>query len=150
MRHWRVFIDFASRGRGGFAIMSCLEPVSAGIEPISADRACHACPVRLPGTARLAGNGFSLAKRRNTAWRPHRASPQGRACEPWGVGSTEIGSKHSQQELRYHALGRTDDDRLLHATFTLRGDGTLVRVISARDMHRKERSFYEQARQDAP
>lgn len=58
--------------------------------------------------------------------------------------------KHSQQELRYHALGRTDDDRLLHATFTLRGDGTLIRVISARDMHRKERSFYEQTRQDAP
>jgi uncharacterized DUF497 family protein len=34
----------------------------------------------------------------------------------------------------------------LHITFTLRGDGTLIRVISARDMHRKERSLYDQAR----
>lgn len=53
-------------------------------------------------------------------------------------------SKHSQEEARYHALGETDDARLLHITFTLRGSGTLVRVISARDMHRKERAIYEQ------
>jgi hypothetical protein len=52
---------------------------------------------------------------------------------------------HSRIEERYHALGRTDDDRKLHITFTLRLDGTLIRVISARDMHRKERKFYEQA-----
>lgn len=58
--------------------------------------------------------------------------------------------KHSQREPRYHALGRTDDNRLLHITFTLRANETLIRVISARDMHRKERSFYEQAKQDAP
>jgi len=31
----------------------------------------------------------------------------------------------------------------LHVTFTLRGDGTRIRVISARDMHRKERQIYE-------
>jgi len=54
-------------------------------------------------------------------------------------------AKHSQQEPRYHALGRSDDGRLLHLTFTLRGSGSLIRVISARDMHRKERAFYEQA-----
>ncbi len=53
-------------------------------------------------------------------------------------------SKHSQMEVRFHALGETDDARLLHITFTLRGNGTLVRVISARDMHRKERAIYEQ------
>lgn len=58
-------------------------------------------------------------------------------------------SKHSQQEPRYHALGRTDEDRLLHITFTLRAAGTLIRMISARDMHRKERSVYEQAGKDA-
>ncbi|MDP2751191.1 MAG: BrnT family toxin [Rhodocyclaceae bacterium] len=51
---------------------------------------------------------------------------------------------HSQQELRYHALGRTDWDRLLHVTFTLRKAGSLIRVISARDMHKKERVVYEQ------
>ena len=51
--------------------------------------------------------------------------------------------KHSQQEARYHALGKTDDARLLHVTFTLRGSGTQIRIISARDMHRKERAIYE-------
>ncbi|MFP5381753.1 MAG: BrnT family toxin [Gammaproteobacteria bacterium] len=53
--------------------------------------------------------------------------------------------KHSQDEARYHALGLTHDGRRLHVTFTLRGAGTRIRVISARDMHRKERAFYEQA-----
>lgn len=51
---------------------------------------------------------------------------------------------HSQSEARFHALGQTDDGRQLHITFTLRRLGELVRVISARDMHRKERSVYEQ------
>ena len=53
--------------------------------------------------------------------------------------------KHSKTERRFHALGRTAQDRLLHITFTLRQNGTVVRVISARDMHRKERKIYEQA-----
>ena len=52
---------------------------------------------------------------------------------------------HSQTEVRLHALGQTDDGRRLHITFTLRRSGQLIRVISARDMHRKERSIYEQA-----
>ena len=54
-------------------------------------------------------------------------------------------SAHSQQEARFHALGKTDDGRALHITFTLRQSGLLIRVISARDMHRKERAIYEQA-----
>ena len=53
--------------------------------------------------------------------------------------------KHSQKEARYHALGKSNDARLLHITFTLRSDNTLVRVISARDMHQKERNIYEQS-----
>jgi uncharacterized DUF497 family protein len=51
---------------------------------------------------------------------------------------------HSQHEPRYHVLGRTDAGRRLHITFTLRNDGQLIRVISARDMHWKERARYEQ------
>ena len=51
---------------------------------------------------------------------------------------------HSQQEARLHALGKTDDARALHITFTLRQSGALIRVISARDMHKKERAIYEQ------
>lgn len=53
--------------------------------------------------------------------------------------------KHSQEEPRYHALGITDSGRLLHISFTLRVDETLIRVISAPDMHRKERAIYEQS-----
>ena len=53
--------------------------------------------------------------------------------------------KHSQKELRYHALGKSDEARLLHITFTLRFNCTSIRVISARDMHRKERRIYEQS-----
>ena len=56
--------------------------------------------------------------------------------------------KHSQQEGRFHALGITDDARLLHITFTLRAKGKLIRVISARDMHRKEKIAYEQSQKD--
>lgn len=57
--------------------------------------------------------------------------------------------KHSQHEPRYHALGITDDRRLLHVTFTLRAQNTLIRIISARDMRRKERSVYEQTQKDS-
>jgi uncharacterized DUF497 family protein len=52
-------------------------------------------------------------------------------------------ARHSLVEPRFHALGRTADGRRLHVTFTLRGGGTLIRVISARDMHRRERRVYE-------
>ncbi len=53
---------------------------------------------------------------------------------------------HSQQEPRFHALGETDEGRRLHVTFTLRAAGTLIRIISARDMHRKERTVYDDAK----
>lgn len=52
---------------------------------------------------------------------------------------------HSDKEVRIHALGKTDEGRTLHISFTLRKSGTLIRVISARDMHRKERDIYDQA-----
>ncbi len=50
--------------------------------------------------------------------------------------------RHSLREPRFHALGRTDEGRLLHVTFTLRVAATRIRVISARDMSRKERARY--------
>jgi len=52
--------------------------------------------------------------------------------------------RHSQDEPRYQALGSTAGGRRLHVTFTLRESGRKVRVISARDMNRKERAYYEQ------
>jgi uncharacterized protein len=59
-------------------------------------------------------------------------------------------TRHSSDEPRFHALGKTDDGRRLHITFTLRSDGTLIRVISARDMHRKERRIYGETETQGP
>jgi len=50
---------------------------------------------------------------------------------------------HSATEARYFALGRTDARRLLTVVFTIRGE--FLRVISARAMSRRERTFYGQA-----
>src|SRR5689334_5879706 len=47
-------------------------------------------------------------------------------------------TKHSQGEPRFHALGKTESGRLLHITLT-RAEGKKIRVISARDMNRRER-----------
>jgi uncharacterized DUF497 family protein len=51
---------------------------------------------------------------------------------------------HSTQEPRWHALGITDSGRRLHVTFTLRQNNTKIRIISARDMLRKERKICEE------
>ncbi|AKJ95504.1 hypothetical protein TVD_09110 [Thioalkalivibrio versutus] len=56
---------------------------------------------------------------------------------------------HSRREPRHHALGVTHEGRRLHITFTLRERSTRIRVISARDMHRKERAIYEQYQEDS-
>lgn len=48
--------------------------------------------------------------------------------------------KHSLQEQRFAALGKTNDNRLLLVIFTVRN--SVIRVISARDMHVKERKLY--------
>jgi uncharacterized DUF497 family protein len=50
--------------------------------------------------------------------------------------------RHSLAEKRCAAFGKTDAERLLVVIFTKRDD--LLRVISARDMNKKERLFYEE------
>jgi uncharacterized DUF497 family protein len=50
--------------------------------------------------------------------------------------------RHSQTEPRYHALGKTATGRMLHVVFTLRRQETLIRIVSARDLKRKERKTY--------
>ena len=52
--------------------------------------------------------------------------------------------RHSAEESRYHAYGRTAAGRRLQVSFTMRANATLVRVISTRAMSRKERTRYEQ------
>jgi len=54
-------------------------------------------------------------------------------------------AEHSDDEPRFHALGKTHEGRRLHVSFAVRDSGQFIRVTSARDMHRKERTVYEQA-----
>ncbi len=49
--------------------------------------------------------------------------------------------KHSEAETRFYVLGQTDSARLLFLVFTVRRDR--VRVISAREMSKKEKVVYE-------
>jgi hypothetical protein len=50
--------------------------------------------------------------------------------------------RHSRVERRYYALGQTSAGRYLFVVFTIRR--SLVRVISVRDMNRKESHAYAQ------
>lgn len=59
--------------------------------------------------------------------------------EPLIVASDE---KHSEKEKRWFVLGQTDSDRLLFLVFTIRKN--LIRVISSRDMNKKEREIYNE------
>ena len=52
--------------------------------------------------------------------------------------------RHSRAEQRYIALGVTNEGRHLFVAFTVRR--SLVRVISARPMSRRERIAYEEAK----
>ncbi len=56
-----------------------------------------------------------------------------------------VDTKHStEEEVRYALLGETDEGKRLFIAFTMRDK--LVRVVSARPMHRKERQYYEEER----
>lgn len=54
--------------------------------------------------------------------------------------------RHSCDEARFYALGKTDEVRRLFVSFTVRG--RLIRVISARPMSRRERWHYEEHAQE--
>lgn len=49
---------------------------------------------------------------------------------------------HSQSEKRWFLLAKTDNNRQLFLVFTIRKN--LIRVISARNMSKKERSIYNE------
>ncbi len=52
-------------------------------------------------------------------------------------------SKHSLKEVRFKALGKTNKGRQLFVSFMIRNDK--VRIISIRDMNKKEEVVYENA-----
>ncbi len=53
--------------------------------------------------------------------------------------------KHSDKENRYYALGHTNKNRLLFISFTVRKER--IRVISAREMSRRERNIYNEKKE---
>lgn len=56
--------------------------------------------------------------------------------------------RHSMDEERFYALGKTHKNRLLFVVFTRRK--SKIRIISARDMSKKERMIYlEKAEKDS-
>ena len=76
-------------------------------------------------------------------WEKHRVSHI--ECEevffnePLIVQANEV---HSTLENRYYALGRTNDERYLFIVFTIRRNK--IRVISARDMSKREGRIYRE------
>lgn len=93
----------------------------------------------------MAPVGFDWDKgNREKNWVKHRVTME--ECEQvFGNGPRLIADDpgHSRGEVRYSMLGKTDGGRRLRVIYTIRGDS--VRVISARDQSKKERSKYEQA-----
>jgi uncharacterized DUF497 family protein len=74
-------------------------------------------------------------------WEKHRVSPEEAEaiffCEPLLLRSD---AGHSKSELRFAALGKTPEGRGLLVICTVRRQ--LIRVISARDMNRRESEAY--------
>lgn len=80
---------------------------------------------------------------RDKNWIRHRVSA--RECEEVFFNQPLLALpdvRHSHREARWYALGQTNRGRRLFVAFTVRG--SLLRIISARDMSRKERLVYEQ------
>jgi uncharacterized DUF497 family protein len=77
-------------------------------------------------------------------WEKHRVSAS--ECEqvffsrPLVAG---LDRGHSKTEDRFHALGVTDAGRRLFIVFTVRNNK--IRVISARDMNRRERKVFDES-----
>ena len=55
---------------------------------------------------------------------------------------TTVVAKHSEEEDRYYAFGHTNGNRLLTLVFAIREKK--IRIVSARDMKKKERAMYHE------
>jgi uncharacterized DUF497 family protein len=82
------------------------------------------------------------AGNRDKNWETHRVSTA--ECEQIFFNLPLLvvpDTAHSQEEDRFYALGQTDAQRRLFVVFTMRG--SLIRVISARVVNRREKKAYE-------
>jgi uncharacterized protein len=74
-------------------------------------------------------------------WEKHKVTPEEAEDVFFGEPFVVRGDvAHSSSERRYRALGRTAGGRLLTVIFTVRRK--LIRVISAREMNRREAAEY--------
>ena len=75
-------------------------------------------------------------------WTSHRVTPE-EAEDVFFNDPLIIRSdvRHSREEKRYYALGQTSTGRRLFIAFTIRH--RLIRMISARDMNRREQAAYD-------
>ncbi len=83
------------------------------------------------------------AGNREKNWLKHRVAPA--ECEEvfFDPHKRMMGSAlHAGHETRYVLIGQTQTTRLLVVVFTIRGQ--TVRVISARDINKRERGLYEE------
>jgi uncharacterized protein len=92
---------------------------------------------------RLAGcEGFQWDAANSTKiWDRHRVMPT--ECEELFLNRPLVivdDPKHSSGEERFYALGQTESGRSMFVVFTIRE--RLIRVISARDMSRRERRIF--------
>jgi uncharacterized protein len=55
---------------------------------------------------------------------------------------TTVDARHSEREERYYGFGHTNNARLLTIVFVVRNKK--IRIISARDMNKKERVWYRE------
>lgn len=74
-------------------------------------------------------------------WEHHRVAPEQAEDVFFNEPLVVRGDvRHSRLEKRYYALGQTNRGRNLFVAFTVRRK--LIRVISARDMNRREQEYY--------
>jgi len=76
-------------------------------------------------------------------WEKHRV--QWTECEQIFINEPLIikeDNSHSKSEQRFQALGKTNNSRCLFVAFTVRK--YFIRIISPRDMSRRERRIYEE------
>lgn len=98
----------------------------------------------LPSAVHFEWDPWNISKN----WDKHHVKPS--ECEDvfFNDPKIEMDHQHSQKEPRYFAYGASDAERLLFVVFTIRGNQ--IRVISARNMSRKERRMYYEKTKENP
>ena len=78
-------------------------------------------------------------------WSKHHVSKE--ECEEIFFREPFVLESSFQKEKRFYAYGETIKHRKLFVVFAIRKEK--IRVISARDMSRKERGFYEKSKKNS-